>query len=543
MAADVGPRRERAAVGSRREASRILPPMSSPSAPPRSPLMRRWVTPGTLALLGGLALLAVYPFLSHVAAERPTVRSWSMLQPSIATWTVLAAILGAVSPRAGLVVLIGIGAYADPPLVRQLFVGTFNVSDVVRAKIVIAVALLLGVMLNALVARTRRADGHPPRPGAARSPGEAGPVMSGLTDLAWRLAHPAVVLLLAAALVIATGISLFAVSVGPDERFARDSIGVWLGGLVVPFAALLVAMWLAVRGDRTAVVAVVIAASIAGLVGLIDHLSRGAFDGTPFAWTIEQGVISVRRLSGVPGLPNAAATMMLGPTILLASAAGGTRDRRAAVLAGLGAAAAFVVLYLTFSRSALIALLVAGVIVAWRRHRRAGLAALAVGLLAAVVLLPSALGSRGDADVDPGGTAILAKGDPGRVRAWGAALRMFADAPVTGHGFQTYKLLHAQYGEPELTAPHNEWLRFFAEEGALAGLAGLGCIALGALALGRDRRWLGAGMLGVFVAYVLVAGFNNPFTYGQVGLMVTPVIGTGLGLAWTARMRGRPPPT
>jgi O-antigen ligase len=345
------------------------------------------------------------------------------------------------------------------------------------------------------------------------------------------------VLGLAALLVVGTGISLFAVSVNVDETFARQSIGVWVGGIVTPFAAMFVAAWLARRGDLGVLPVLVVAASVAGVMGLIDHLSKGAFDGTGLAWTIEEGIKGERRLSGVPGLPNAAATMLLAPTILLGTAALGLRDRRLRVAAALGSVVALGILALTFSRSAFLALVAVAIVVAWRRDRRVGMLVAAASIVLVLVLLPQIVGQRGDAGGDAG---LVTSGDDDRVRSWTAAFRMWLDAPLTGHGFQSFRLLHGLFGEPEISAPHNEWLRFFAEEGVFLGIAGLALIGIGSLALARERGWLATGILGVFIGYVIMASFNNPLTYGQVGLMVFPVVGTGLGLALARRARRDP---
>jgi hypothetical protein len=88
---------------------------------------------------------------------------------------------------------------------------------------------------------------------------------------------------------------------------------------------------------------------------------------------------------------------------------------------------------------------------------------------------------------------------------------MWLDAPLTGQGFMSYQILHGSYGDPILRSPHNEWIRLFAEEGVVVGVAGLAFIALTAAALAQARGALGAGVLAGFLSFAVAATFNNPF--------------------------------
>jgi hypothetical protein len=118
---------------------------------------------------------------------------------------------------------------------------------------------------------------------------------------------------------------------------------------------------------------------------------------------------------------------------------------------------------------------------------------------------------------------------------------MWLDEPLVGHGFRSYHALGAAYGDEVLTAPHNEWLRLFAEEGVFVGLAGLGFV-LGTLAwLSRPRDWLGTGLLGAFAGYSLAATFNNPLLFIQVSIICFTLAGAGLARAgpWERRTWSR----
>src|SRR4029079_11189633 len=98
-----------------------------------------------------------------------------------------------------------------------------------------------------------------------------------------------------------------------------------------------------------------------------------------------------------------------------------------------------------------------GVIAAWRLRRWLGIAVLIGGLIVGTAVLPSylQLRSQSTANVKPG--SILVATDELRFRAWGAAVAMWADAPLTGQGYLAYKALAESFGDPVLGSPHNEW--------------------------------------------------------------------------------------
>ena len=80
-----------------------------------------------------------------------------------------------------------------------------------------------------------------------------------------------------------------------------------------------------------------------------------------------------------------------------------------------------------------------------------------------------AVGASGqlDARPDPDRQRSAAPERPGPRRG-----RMFLDQPLVGQGYRAYRQLSVQFGDPILNAPHNEWLRLFAEHGAIVvGLA------------------------------------------------------------------------
>jgi O-antigen ligase len=108
---------------------------------------------------------------------------------------------------------------------------------------------------------------------------------------------------------------------------------------------------------------------------------------------------------------------------------------------------------------------------------------------------------------------------------------MFLDQPILGQGYRGYRQLSVQFGDPTLNAPHNEWLRFFAEGGVIVGLLGLGFALATIVSLARRRDWLETGILASFLAFCLAASFNNPFLFNQVTIPAFILAGTGVALA------------
>jgi O-antigen ligase len=111
---------------------------------------------------------------------------------------------------------------------------------------------------------------------------------------------------------------------------------------------------------------------------------------------------------------------------------------------------------------------------------------------------------------------------------------MFLDQPIVGQGYRAYRQLSVAFGDPDLNAPHNEWLRFFAEGGLFVGLAGAGFALATSLSLMRRPGWLETGILASFLAFCLASAFNNPFLFNQVTIPAMILAGTGTALAYRA---------
>ena len=238
--------------------------------------------------------------------------------------------------------------------------------------------------------------------------------------------------------------------------------------------------------------------------------------------------------------PNAMAMLALLPACLVAA---WMMHRRSLSVWLAGSAVLAVValgVLLTFSRSAVLALAAVAVSYAWYIRRSAAIVMLLVAVVGAAILVPLYLEQRAGtplAGVEGILQGFFTVGDSVRASGWAAAIRMTLDSPLIGHGFRSYVLVHAQFGDPAQSAPHNEWLRLYAEQGVIVGTAGLVFLVAALTALWQLARavvWGGAvvlGAFGVLVAYAIMASFNNPLNYAQLNIPVFAVLGTALGLA------------
>jgi len=158
---------------------------------------------------------------------------------------------------------------------------------------------------------------------------------------------------------------------------------------------------------------------------------------------------------------------------------------------------------------------------AWYRHSWRGLAVVGGAVLVialATLVIPGLSALR---NVPPWA-------DQARVDAWSASIQMLVAQPLVGHGFRTFEWLHLEYGST-LDAPHNDWLRFFAEGGLIVGLAAIGFVVSTLMAMLRASGWMGALGLSVLATLVLMGSFNNPMMYVQVNVPTFLVLGIGLG--------------
>ncbi len=437
-----------------------------------------------LGLVAGVALVATYALVRTVDADRTL----------LVVWAAATVVLAIASPAHGLIVLAAIAPFSEPlTFTRQLGL---------KPILVLALTVGVGLRVAADVIRTRRVS-RPPAP-----------------------------LLFAALVGGGTLASVLVSEINFGRPFALVAIQVWLAGIGGGLALLMIAYWVARTGDRRAFYVAVASATIGGVVSLGDFIAPDALRGSLVDWLLRPNAYGYR-LSGIIPSPNGSASLIIVPAVVLIAAAVLGRGRAWRSMAASMSALLVLALYFTYSRAALLGLFACAVIVVWRVRRAAGALLLAAGIVGGAIALPFYLQYRSQYVVEGGvaAGAVLVASDYQRLDAWRAASAMWLDEPLIGQGFQSYRELHAAYGDTVLSAPHNEWIRLFAEGGVIVGLAGLAWAVTTLVALARAPGWLGAGSFAAFAGWCLAATFNNPTGYIQVGVIVFTIVGTGLALA------------
>jgi hypothetical protein len=443
--------------------------------------VRSLITRQRLAIAIELGLVAAYV----------VIRSAGFDTRVIAGWLVVVGLLSIAAPVSGLTVLVAIAPFSEPLVVDSQL----------GAKPLLLLAVVVGAALRVRPADLRRT----PR-GVL--------VVVGLA------------VLLAIGTALGLGVAL--------ARFGggRDGAELWLAGIGGAMLTLVAATAATGRSRRPLAMAVVVGI-VAAVIALVDFRTDGAFrDGTA-AWLF-RGETFAGRLTGIIPSPNAVAALLIVPFGVLGVAVMLAPDRRLKLLAIVGLLPILAALYFTYSRAALIGIVVVVIVGVWRIRRVAGIALIALVLVGAVVAVPAYLQLRatsiGQDYAKPVEGQLFIPSDQIRLNTWASAARMWRDAPVIGQGFGTYRLLAPAYGDTVLRAPHNEWIRLFAEEGTLVGLIGLAFAATTFLVLMSDRRWLFAGIAAGFAGWCVAASFNNPVGFPQVNLVVFAVVGSGLAM-------------
>lgn len=404
-------------------------------------------------------------------------------------WVVVAGVVAFVAPLSGLVVFIGTSAFFEPD--------SFARGIALRELIILPLAA--GVVVRIAADRFR-----------------------------WR---PGLGVLAALLLLGGTAVSLAVAFARFDDDIAWHAARSWLGNAFVPIALLVVAAWTARNGEMRALVAAVVVGVVVAAVCLIEYFNPGQVSDGPFAWVGFWKDFG-QRLGGTVPSPNALSAQLIVPTMMLLAAALFASDLRLRLLAIAASLLLIVAHFLTFSRSPILGLYAFVVVAAWRTRREFGIAALAGGLVLGGLLLPGYLALRTQSsgvEVIPG--TVLVATDEYRLDAWGVAGRMFLEEPLTGQGFLAYRELGVAFGDQILRSPHNEWLRYFAEGGIFVGILGLAFVVVVTRESLRVPGWLGTGLAGGFLAYVVAASVNNPLLFLRVSAVVFPIIGVGLALA------------
>jgi len=276
------------------------------------------------------------------------------------------------------------------------------------------------------------------------------------------------------------------------------------------FAVLVLGLRAAVLGSMRPLVLTIVAVAAAMAVAVVAQLSPGALDTSPVHWVLS-GVPS-SRATGPFLSPNRLGTVAAVAVVLGASLAWAGRGKGrwlAIAFAGIGLTA----LLLSYSRGALLGLVLGGAALIVARSRRAALGYLVVAAVAAIVLVPLLVSSRLSGS---GGTlGGLLENDVGRIDAWLAGIRMILAKPLFGHGFNAFTALGARYGATDgLQTAHFELIDLWAQAG-IAAAAGYVAIILGVVrgALTRAGDPWALASLGAVVVFAVASSFNvqSPF--------------------------------
>lgn len=438
-----------------------------------------------LPMWSAIALAGVYFGLRTIDANADQMTIW--------LWAVIA--LCFLSPVSGLVVLAAIAPFNEG-------IEGVAVSGEVGSKSAIAVALVLAIGLRWLVVPTART-------------------------------RPSAPVVLALLLLVTAGLGLIRTLDRWGTDFATLAAGTWIQGVATMLLVFVATVWIARSGARGPLLAAMIATTVAGIVSLVDYWGDAAIRDSALGW-VTAGQYMASRLTGVIRSPTSTAALVMLPLCVYLAAVFLAPMTRLRIAAAAVTAPLLLAAYLTYNRAVFIALYVLAVIVGWRIGRRLGMALLIVGIVLGVALVPWYVSLRGQA-LGPGATLqpgqLLVANDQQRLEAWAAAGRMFLDEPLLGQGYRAFRQLAVQYGVPVVNAPHNEWLRFFAEHGILIGLLGLAWLGATAIRLARAPGWLGAGLFGSFLSLAIAASFNNVFLFNQVTIPAMVMAGTGLALS------------
>ncbi|MBA3778632.1 MAG: O-antigen ligase family protein [Chloroflexi bacterium] len=421
------------------------------------------------------------------------IRTAHLPRSYLIAWAIMAGVVGLVAPASGLVGLVAIAPFTEP----------LSFSRELGLKPVLILPITAGVLLRQLSSWI----------GIQRVP---------------RLQAP---LVLAALLALGAALGVLTTFNNLGPKLGGQAAQLWLPGIGGGVLILLAAYWAGRNGWTRPFWVAVGAATIGGVLSLIEFVDRPLIRNSPIAWML-RGEFDPSRITGIIPSPNGVAALMILPAGVLIAVVLFARSRAAKLLAGLLTMPLIVALFLTLSRAPMLGLGAIAVIFALRFSRALGLALVVLGLVAAAVLLPPYLRERAETtNIPVTDNRYLVASDDLRLQAWASSLYMWREEPLIGHGFQSYRELHGYFGDPILRAPHNEWLRFFAEGGLLSGVTALLFVAFTAARLASSRSLVATGALGAFIGWVLAASFNNPLLYVQVNAIVFTIVGIGLAAA------------
>ncbi len=246
------------------------------------------------------------------------------------------------------------------------------------------------------------------------------------------------------------------------------------------------------------------------------------------------GTVFDERIAGPIGDPNFFAQILLIALPLAVFIARSTPSRRLKVFGATSAAVILVAILLSYSRGAMLSVIVMGAFavsamrVDWRK-----LAIAAVAAVAVLTLLPRGMTERFVTieQIVPGGEETLHPDSSFQERRllMAAAMAMFADRPLTGVGPGNYTAWYEEYAESvgsvsreygaldDARYPHNLYL----EWGAETGIAGLGVFlaAVGTFFVYTRRSWRRLAEAGL----PHHAGIASALEIGMIGYLVSSI--------------------
>jgi len=324
-------------------------------------------------------------------------------------------------------------------------------------------------------------------------------------------------------IVAATAVGLVRTLVRVNPEPAVEATRRWLelgSGLV--FLVLLIRAF--GIGSRRPLVLGLIGITVGLAVAVIDYVAPDLLPSLRGRWLVFGTDQS--RATGPFASPNRLGTVAAVAVIVggLEARAGGRWRWAWAAFGTLGLAA----LTLSYSRGALLGLLVAGGAILALRSRRAALIYAGVAIVAAVIAVPILVGAR---LAGSGGTLdILLSNDLGRFDAWLAGLRMIVAEPLFGHGYHSFATAGAAFGATdELATAHNEAIGLWAENGIVA-FAGYVLLVVGCALAALERRgdaWAVAA-LGALIVFFVASSFNIQLMFLAVAGPVWLVVAYGI---------------
>jgi probable O-glycosylation ligase (exosortase A-associated) len=185
-----------------------------------------------------------------------------------------------------------------------------------------------------------------------------------------------------------------------------------------------------------------------------------------------------------------------------------TTDRKLLRIAALALVPfCMITIFCTFSRGGLLTLGLVGAMLIWRTRKPVLATVVLAAGIAAFSLTTSDQLKEKYADRSSSITSFEEdESAMGRIRAWGVALQMWSDHPITGVGPRNFTLLYRRYSNTdEVHVAHNSYLQMLAETGLPGFLLFVSLLAVGLLRLQVVRMRHKDGWAGIWAGMMQVS--------------------------------------